>query len=223
MKRVCSILILCVISVNLVFAQDIHFSQTDQSHLNLNPALTGFEHDLNISLNYKTQWNPTNVPYRTYAASADMLFRPNSRSNVKMASGIMVFRDNAGDPQLSTTAVNANFAVKLKINEQNDFGAGMYLGYRQVAIQGADGQWASQFNGQKYDPDLASGEQFAKMSFGGLGKNPFNPALVGRVFLLMSFPVQMTSWPIPRPIFGGWYRWIRLPIPPSIHPCIQRS
>ena len=36
-----------------------------------------------------------------------------------------------------------------------------------------------------------------KMSFGGLGKNPFNPALVGRVFLLISFPVQMTTWPVP--------------------------
>lgn len=35
-----------------------------------------------------------------------------------------------------------------------------------------------------------------KMSFGGLGKNIFNPALVGRVFLLISFPVQMTSWPV---------------------------
>jgi electron transport complex protein RnfD len=34
-----------------------------------------------------------------------------------------------------------------------------------------------------------------KMAFGGLGKNPFNPALVGRVFLLISFPVQMTTWP----------------------------
>lgn len=36
-----------------------------------------------------------------------------------------------------------------------------------------------------------------KMSFGGLGNNIFNPALVGRVFLLISFPVPMTSWPIP--------------------------
>ncbi|HKL96329.1 MAG TPA: RnfABCDGE type electron transport complex subunit D [Paludibacteraceae bacterium] len=36
-----------------------------------------------------------------------------------------------------------------------------------------------------------------KMSFGGLGNNPFNPALVGRVFLLISFPVEMTSWPRP--------------------------
>ena len=36
-----------------------------------------------------------------------------------------------------------------------------------------------------------------KMTFGGLGCNPFNPALVGRVFLLVSFPVQMTTWPVP--------------------------
>lgn len=36
-----------------------------------------------------------------------------------------------------------------------------------------------------------------KMTFGGLGKNIFNPALVGRVFLLISFPAQMTSWPLP--------------------------
>lgn len=35
-----------------------------------------------------------------------------------------------------------------------------------------------------------------KMTFGGLGCNPFNPALVGRVFLLISFPVAMTSWPV---------------------------
>ena len=42
----------------------------------------------------------------------------------------------------------------------------------------------------------------AKMPFGGLGKNPFNPALVGRVFLLISFPVQMTTWPKPTPIWN---------------------
>lgn len=34
-----------------------------------------------------------------------------------------------------------------------------------------------------------------KMTFGGLGKNPFNPALVGRVFLLLSFPAAMTTFP----------------------------
>ena len=38
------------------FGQDVHFSQTENSHLNLNPALCGFENDLSINSNYKTQW-----------------------------------------------------------------------------------------------------------------------------------------------------------------------
>ena len=37
----------------------------------------------------------------------------------------------------------------------------------------------------------------AKMPFGGLGKNPFNPALVARVFLLIAYPVQMTKFSLP--------------------------
>lgn len=36
----------------------------------------------------------------------------------------------------------------------------------------------------------------AKMTFGGLGNNPFNPALAGRAFMLIAFPAQMTSWPL---------------------------
>jgi len=44
----------------------------------------------------------------------------------------------------------------------------------------------------------------AKMTFGGLGNNPFNPALVGRVFMLISFPVQMTSWPLPSGFSTGY-------------------
>ena len=44
----------------------------------------------------------------------------------------------------------------------------------------------------------------AKMTFGGLGNNPFNPALVGRVFMLISFPVQMTTWPVPKGLSTGY-------------------
>ena len=42
-----------------------------------------------------------------------------------------------------------------------------------------------------------------KMSFGGLGNNIFNPALAGRIFLLISFPQQMTTWPQPSPWGAG--------------------
>lgn len=43
----------------------------------------------------------------------------------------------------------------------------------------------------------------AKQLFGGLGYNPFNPALVGRVFLLISFPVAMTTWLAPGSFLGA--------------------
>jgi len=42
-----------------------------------------------------------------------------------------------------------------------------------------------------------------KMIYGGLGYNPFNPALVARVVLLISFPVQMTRWTAPAPLTTG--------------------
>jgi len=42
-----------------------------------------------------------------------------------------------------------------------------------------------------------------KQVYGGLGSNPFNPALVARVVLLISFPVQMTTWSAPAPLGSG--------------------
>ena len=42
----------------------------------------------------------------------------------------------------------------------------------------------------------------AKMTFGGIGQNIFNPALAGRVFLLVSFPTYMTAWKTPSGLFG---------------------
>lgn len=44
---------------------------------------------------------------------------------------------------------------------------------------------------------------FAKHLYGGIGYNPFNPAMVGYVVLLVSFPVEMTRWPLPS-VLAGW-------------------
>jgi electron transport complex protein RnfD len=43
-----------------------------------------------------------------------------------------------------------------------------------------------------------------KMTFGGLGNNPFNPALAGRVFLFVSFPAALTAYPEP----GQWWKYL---------------
>ncbi len=43
----------------------------------------------------------------------------------------------------------------------------------------------------------------AKHAYGGLGQNVFNPAMVARVALLISFPVAMTAWVVPHPLFSA--------------------
>ena len=43
-----------------------------------------------------------------------------------------------------------------------------------------------------------------KHVFGGLGSNPFNPAMVGYAALLVSFPLEMTRWPVPFALGGDW-------------------
>ncbi|MCJ0974928.1 electron transport complex subunit RsxD [Pseudomonas sp. PS1] len=42
-----------------------------------------------------------------------------------------------------------------------------------------------------------------KQLYGGLGQNPFNPAMIGYVVVLVSFPVEMTTWPIPHAVGLG--------------------
>lgn len=43
----------------------------------------------------------------------------------------------------------------------------------------------------------------AKHAFGGIGQNVFNPAMVGRTVMLVSFPVVMTAWVVPHPLFSA--------------------
>jgi len=47
---------------------------------------------------------------------------------------------------------------------------------------------------------VASAIVLGKQLYGGLGQNPFNPAMVGYVVVLISFPVEMTTWPVPHAV-----------------------
>jgi len=58
----------------------------------------------------------------------------------------------------------------------------------------------------------------AKHVYGGLGQNPFNPAMCGYVFLLLAFPLEMTSWHIPNETLSGLIRIDSLGIPDISNP-----
>ena len=75
-----------------LIAQDVHFSQYSDAPLVLNPGLTGlFTGDYRVSTSYRSQWANVDVPFITYAFSADTRFLTKSSSSLGV--GIMAYRD----------------------------------------------------------------------------------------------------------------------------------
>lgn len=147
------------------FSQDIHFSQSEYTPLNINPAFAGAEHSLRASINYKKQWDPTQMPFKTFAASADMVFLQKANSNWKLAGGINFFNDKVGEPELQTSGLNLHFASHIKLTDNNFLGAGIFMGYRQMSLNPEDGDWASQYDGYGFNNNIGSGEHFIRYSF----------------------------------------------------------
>lgn len=150
-----------------IFAQDIHFSQTEVEPLNLNPALTGVNYNLRATMIYKNQWSPTGVPFKTFGASADYSLSTKNSEKRNIAIGINVLNDQSGEPELKTSLMNIHLASQIKLNRDSKFSAGLFLGFRQLSLTSSDGAWASQFDGVGYDASLASGEKYEQIKLNG--------------------------------------------------------
>lgn len=82
-------------------AQDIHYSQFNNSHVNLNPGLTGvFNGDIRFASNFKPQWNSVPVSYLQFTTGLDARFF-NKDKNGPLAAGFFLDYDQAGDSRLT--------------------------------------------------------------------------------------------------------------------------
>ena len=152
-------LILCL--TNTIIAQDIHFSQFTEAPLAVNPALTGvFNGDVRVILNYKDQWKSIASPYRTFALSSDFALFKKKWEKSFLAGGLFVYRDQAGEVQISTTKVNASMSAILTVSEKQRLSAGIQGGFSQSSIDQGNMQWDSQFDGQGYNSSLPTYEIF---------------------------------------------------------------
>jgi type IX secretion system PorP/SprF family membrane protein len=148
------------------FAQDVHFSSMDYSPLTLNPGLAGAQHEVNATLNYRSQWNSISTPFTTIAAGADMRIKAgNVSKNGIFAAGINLYNDRAGNNSISTNNVGLSLAYHLKINQNSTIGLGLQAGFIQRTLDASTGMWSSQYNGIAYDPSISSGETFGNPSF----------------------------------------------------------
>lgn len=87
--------------VGNISAQDIHYSQFNNSPANLNPGLTGvFNGDLRFASNYKPQWNSVPVSFLQLTTAIDTRFF-NKDETGPLAAGLFIDYDQAGDSRLT--------------------------------------------------------------------------------------------------------------------------
>jgi len=154
MKKLLYIFLFLILIFTKSIAQDIHFSQFNNTPLLINPSLSGEAGGNRFILNYRNQWRSiTKNSYKTTAFSYDSYF-----SKDKFSMGVMVFKDKAGDGDLSLSQINLSGASKVKINENNYLKLGIQAGFSQRKIDMSNLTWNSQAYDGRINPNLASGE-----------------------------------------------------------------
>ena len=106
-----------MIASELLFAQDIHFSQYYASPLSLNPAHTGnFDGDWRVMNNYRNQWRALSIPFRTISVGFDRQIWIHSE---KLSIGLYVINDKSGPAGLTVNKIYLSAAWHKTIEGHN--------------------------------------------------------------------------------------------------------
>jgi type IX secretion system PorP/SprF family membrane protein len=158
MRRSITIVLLCF-SALCGKAQDVHFSQFDQTPQLLNPGLTGvFVGDARVAVNYRDQWASIDNPYRTFALNYDHRLFHNKWKRASLAVGLAAFRDDAGDLGLHTTSAVISISGTINLNKDQRLTAGIQSGMLYRGVNTDAMVWGNQYDGQNHDPTMNSGE-----------------------------------------------------------------
>jgi type IX secretion system PorP/SprF family membrane protein len=122
------------VSAPAAFAQDIHYTQFDMQPLVINPAFTGmFDGKVRAGGIYRNQWASVTVPYVTFGAYADLPLYVDGNGGY-LAGGIQLYKDQAGDGNLSNFTGMLSVAYHKFFGERSDLALGLQGGYAQKSI-----------------------------------------------------------------------------------------
>jgi type IX secretion system PorP/SprF family membrane protein len=160
-------------------AQDFQFSQFTENPALLNPALTGSKNPLRASVSFKEQSRGFNSNFKTFGLSFEtrltqsewkqvdkyrtMTFREKSIS--RLAVGLSIYSDQAGDAELGTTLSNLSLAYFIPLNSSQFLSFGFQASAVQKKINNASLIFPNQYNGETYDPLIYSGENFTSLYY----------------------------------------------------------
>ena len=156
--------------------QDLHYSQFYNSPMNLNPALTGiFNGDHRFTASLRDQWRYVPVPWTTFSAAYDRKLDIGSNDKNLFGIGGNFNYDRQGASRLNLTSLNVAGSYSRVLNTNNIITGGLLLGIATRGFNPNDLTWDRQWNGDSFNPNDPSGENFdaERVTFleTGLGAN----------------------------------------------------
>lgn len=140
-------------------AQDIHFSQVNETPLFLSPANTGFYNGyVRAIANYRNQWAAMNNAFQTYAFSVDGGLFKSKKRPAFMGLGLTFFNDQAGVAKLRKTNILLNVSGLVKLGKSSAISVGLAGGAAATNGNYDKLTYESQFNGNTIDPATSNGE-----------------------------------------------------------------
>jgi len=127
--------------------------------------LTGvYGGDIRMTGNYRNQWSNVPVPYSTFQGSFEQKTRIKHLDNNVLGSGVILYYDQAGDAKLSNTNILLSSAYTHQLSEKHFLSAGLQFGAGQRRLQSRHLTFDSQFNGDIFDPNLPTNEDFSNQN-----------------------------------------------------------
>ena len=159
------LLLIALFTSMCLIGQDVHFSQIFKAPLQLNPALTAnSKWDVRMGANWRQQWVKVPVNYQTFGGFYDQKISLKSRSNGYLGVGASFMHDQAGDSELSWSQLGLRVAFHLPLDDELLLSAGIAVDAGQRAFRSDQLQFSDQYNGELFDPDQLTAEQFAQQS-----------------------------------------------------------
>lgn len=150
------------------FAQDLHFSQTAQTPLLINPAAAGvYDGWERVIINHRNQWLGAGTQFMTTSVAADANFgktRMNDKAHVGL--GVMFFNDIGGDSKFGGQTGSVSLSGILPMGGSGHIlAAGIQGGFGSRKADLSALTFSSQWNGSEYDQTILSGETNGLNSF----------------------------------------------------------
>lgn len=160
MKKLLYILLFFAFLSGNVISQDIHFSQTAQTPLLVNPAITGlYEGWERVIVNHRSQWLASNTQFHTTAIAADLnFFKTRQNDKAHLGMGVVLWNDVAGDANYGSKQAHLSFSGILPMGGGHIMSAGLQGGIGNRSGNMYALVFESQWDGEIFNPMLNSNE-----------------------------------------------------------------